>query len=383
MTLPLSLYIHWPFCLSKCPYCDFNSHVMAAHEEEYVGALRREMRFWAEQTEGRSLSSIFFGGGTPSLLSPGAVGTLVQDAARHWSFTPQMETTLEANPTSADAQKFMGFRDAGINRLSLGVQSLDDGTLKKLGRQHTAAEALNALAIAQRVFPRTSFDLIYAHEGQSLLDWEKELQTALTYAQGHVSLYQLTIEPGTVFAREKQGGKEHRAEDEIAGGMYRLTQEITARAGLPAYEVSNHAAPGQECRHNLSYWHYHDYIGIGPGAHGRVRLDGAVIATACLKPPQAWLKAVKEKGAGMEVRTALSLREEQEEHLLMGLRLISGLDHKEWAARYGTALDTFINVEKKSLLIAEKLLVEDKQTLHATHDGLLLLTSLTAALAPD
>lgn len=396
----VSLYIHWPFCLAKCPYCDFNSHVMAAEEGAYVHALQTEMRYWARRVgTARTVTSIFFGGGTPSLLAPASVQTLIDTAGTLWRFDDNIEITLEANPTSSEAEKFQGFRAAGVNRLSLGVQALDDKALQSLGRQHSVAEALRAVNIAQNIFPRSSFDLIYARVGQDVAAWEEELKTALRYVGKHLSLYQLTIEPGTVFARQAASGTEHRAADDAATDMYALTQDMMNAAGLPAYEVSNHAALGEECRHNLNYWNYGDYIGIGAGAHGRITIDRAATAappayvgeaqrrlsdkyaTACLKPPQQWLTRVKENDAGLDVDTPLTRAEEMDEALLMGLRLVRGIDKKNWAETFGSPLDNTLNISKKAALIENQLLAEDARFLRATPKGMMLLTSLTAALS--
>ncbi|NDE90034.1 MAG: coproporphyrinogen III oxidase [Alphaproteobacteria bacterium] len=401
MTKPLALYIHWPFCLAKCPYCDFNSHVRARIDEQrMVNALLCEMRYWHARVDVRPLTSIFFGGGTPSLLAPSNVALLLNEAQKLFGFAPTIEITLEANPTSTEAEKFKGFHAAGINRLSIGVQALDDASLTALGREHDVEEAIKAIGIAQRIFPRHSFDLIYARKNQTLQQWEAELKQALELAAEHLSLYQLTIEPGTVFAQKTTLGQRFTAEDEVADDMYALTQSMLADAGLPAYEVSNHARPGQESRHNLSYWHYDEYIGIGPGAHGRVRVESRessdkeensstssltshhspLIATATQRPPEMWLNTVEAKQVGLETHNELSLQDQKTEHLMMNMRLFAGIDKAAWQQRYSELLDTFINVTNKDFYIGEALLFEDAHVLRATQSGMMKLTRLTEKL---
>lgn len=402
MTAPLALYIHWPFCLSKCPYCDFNSHVNARIDEtRMVDALISELRYWHSRITVRPLTSIFFGGGTPSLLAPANVARLVNEAQKLFGFAANIEITLEANPTSSEAEKFKSFAAAGINRLSIGVQSLDDASLKSLGREHSVAEAIKAIGIAQSIFPRHSFDLIYARKNQTLQQWEDELNAALKLAASHLSLYQLTIEPGTVFAQKTNAGQVFTASDEVADSMYNLTQDVCAAAGLPAYEVSNHARPGEESRHNLSYWHYDEYIGIGPGAHGRVRVKNGdcrsaslcersphkfnaasehIFATNTFKPPQMWLDKVDAYTIGLEAQDELSLPDQQTEHFMMNMRLFAGIDKRAWQSRYGTSLDTFLNSASKDFYIQQGLLVEDANVLRATQNGMRVLTSLTGKL---
>ncbi len=381
MTAPLALYIHWPFCLSKCPYCDFNSHVNARIDEtRMVDALISELRYWHSRITVRPLTSIFFGGGTPSLLAPANVARLVNEAQKLFGFAANIEITLEANPTSSEAEKFKSFAAAGINRLSIGVQSLDDASLKSLGREHSVAEAIKAIGIAQSIFPRHSFDLIYARKNQTLQQWEDELNAALKLAASHLSLYQLTIEPGTVFAQKTNAGQVFTASDEVADSMYNLTQDVCAAAGLPAYEVSNHARPGEESRHNLSYWHYDEYIGIGPGAHGRVSIAGRHVATNTYKPPQMWLDKVDAYTIGLEAQDELSLSDQQTEHFMMNIRLFAGIDKRAWQSRYGTSLDAFLNSANKDFYIQQGLLVEDANVLRATQNGMRVLTSLTGKL---
>jgi oxygen-independent coproporphyrinogen-3 oxidase len=335
------LYIHWPFCLSKCPYCDFNSHVRhaAVDEGRFVRAFEREIAATASRVPNRTVSTIFFGGGTPSLMQPSSVAAILDAAARHWSIAPDVEVTLEANPTSVEADRFRGFRAAGVNRVSLGVQALDDGSLKELGRLHSAREALDAVAIARQCFERYSFDLIYARPGQSIAGWTVELERAIAEAAEHLSLYQLTIEPETPFFGLHAAGRLAMPDADLARDLYDATQEICARHGLPAYEISNHARPGAECRHNLVYWRGHEYAGIGPGAHGRLDIGGARYATATEKRPEAWLLRVETKGHGLIVDERLTGEERADEFLLMGLRLAEGIDPLRYEALAGRALD--------------------------------------------
>jgi putative oxygen-independent coproporphyrinogen III oxidase len=338
---PFGVYIHWPFCLSKCPYCDFNSHVRHAEveQERYVAAFAAEIAATARRIGRRSVSTIFFGGGTPSLMKPQTVGAILDAVARHWSVAPEAEITLEANPTSVEASRFRGYREAGVNRVSLGVQALDDSSLKSLGRLHTADEALAAVAVARSIFERYSFDLIYARPGQTVTAWCGELKRAIAEAAEHLSLYQLTIEPDTPFAALHAGGKLVVPDEDRARDLYDATQEVCAREGLPAYEISNHARPGAECRHNLVYWRYGEYAGIGPGAHGRLAVDGARHATATDKRPEAWLSKVEERGHGLLTDETLTRDEQADEFLLMGLRLAEGIDPKRYERLAGRPLD--------------------------------------------
>jgi oxygen-independent coproporphyrinogen-3 oxidase len=338
---PFGVYIHWPFCLSKCPYCDFNSHVRQAAIEEprYVKAFAAEIAATAARVPGRTVSTIFFGGGTPSLMQPATVAAILDAVGRHWTVAPDVEVTLEANPTSVEATRFRGYRAAGVNRVSLGVQSLDDAVLKQLGRLHTAREALDAVAVARSIFARYSFDLIYARPGQSVAAWRAELARALAEAAEHLSLYQLTIEPDTPFAALHAGGKLVLPDDDLGRDLYDLTLDQCAAAGLPAYEVSNHARPGAECRHNLVYWRYGEYAGIGPGAHGRLVVDGTRRATATEKRPEGWLMRVESLGHGVTVDDPLTRVEQADELLLMGLRLAEGIDPTRYATLAGRPLD--------------------------------------------
>jgi oxygen-independent coproporphyrinogen-3 oxidase len=335
------VYVHWPFCLSKCPYCDFNSHVRhaAIDEARFVRAFTAEIAATAQRAPGRTVSSIFFGGGTPSLMAPQTVAAILDAIGRHWSVAPGAEVTLEANPTSVEAERFRGYRTAGVNRVSLGVQALDDDVLKSLGRMHTAREALDAVAVARTIFGRYSFDLIYARPNQAPRAWASELKKAIAEAAEHLSLYQLTIEPDTPFSALHASGKLVIPNDDCARDLYDLTQEVCAAAGLPAYEVSNHARPGAECRHNLVYWRGDEYAGIGPGAHGRLHVDGRRLATATEKRPEAWLMRVESLGHGLVVDDTLTREEQADEFLLMGLRLVEGIDPLRYASLAGRPLD--------------------------------------------
>lgn len=327
---PLGLYIHWPFCRSKCPYCDFNSHVRAGIDQpRWRDALLAEMAYWAERTRGRPLASIFFGGGTPSLMPPDTVAALIAQARALWpSLEAEPEITLEANPTSVEADKLAGFRAAGVNRVSLGVQALADESLRFLGREHSAGEALAAVALARALFPRLSFDLIYARPGQSVAAWREELGRALEHAADHLSVYQLTIEPGTAFQNAVWRGDFALPPEDTQAALFEATQTVLADAGLPAYEISNHAAPGQACRHNLIYWRYEDYIGIGPGAHGRLALPQGRVATRAHRAPEIWLDRVAAKGQGGHPPVPIDPDEARIERLMMGLRLVEGVDRR-------------------------------------------------------
>ena len=333
------LYVHWPFCQAKCPYCDFNSHVSREIDQSaWVRAYLQVISRVAEGTSGRVLNSIFFGGGTPSLMAPETVAAVIEAARTHWPFANDIEITLEANPGSVEAGRFAGYRDAGVNRVSLGVQALNDEDLRRLGRIHTVAEARTAFDIARRCFDRVSFDLIYARQGQSLQAWRDELTEALDMAVDHLSLYQLTIEPGTAFGdRYKAGKLRGLPDDDLSADMYFATQDICAQRGLPAYEVSNHAHPGSESRHNLIYWRYGDYLGIGPGAHGRITQENVRFATETPKSPAAWLEAV-DRGGTESVRTALTTQDKAGEYLMMGIRLSEGLDMDRFEKISGSPL---------------------------------------------
>jgi putative oxygen-independent coproporphyrinogen III oxidase len=335
------VYIHWPFCLSKCPYCDFNSHVRhaAIDEARFARAFAAEIATTAARVPRRIVSTIFFGGGTPSLMQPATIGAILDAIAQYWTIAPDVEITLEANPTSVEAARFRGYRAAGVNRVSLGVQALDDAALKELGRLHSAAEALDAVAIARTTFGRYSFDLIYARPGQTPQAWAAELARAAEEAGEHLSLYQLTIEQETPFALLHAAGKLAVPDDDTARALYDTTQDVCARAGLPAYEISNHARPGAECRHNLVYWRAHEYAGIGPGAHGRLDVGGERRATATEKRPESWLMRVEARGHGLVTDEALTREQMADEFLLMGLRLAEGIDPARYARLADKPLD--------------------------------------------
>ncbi|MGA8968563.1 MAG: radical SAM family heme chaperone HemW, partial [Pseudolabrys sp.] len=341
LNAPFAVYVHWPFCLSKCPYCDFNSHVRhgGIDEARFVRAYQTEIAATAERVPGRTVSSIFFGGGTPSLMQPSSVQAILNCIGKHWTIAPGVEVTLEANPTSVEATRFRGFHAAGVNRVSLGVQALDDAALKELGRLHSAQEAVDAVAVARSIFERYSFDLIYARPRQTLEAWAAELRRAIAEAAEHLSLYQLTIEPDTPFFGLHKAGKLPVPDEDLARDLYDLTQAVCSNAGLPAYEISNHARPGAECRHNLVYWRGHDYAGVGPGAHGRLTIDGRRTATATEKRPEAWLMRVEEGGTGLTVDEKLTSGEAADEYLLMGLRLAEGIDPARYSALSGRALN--------------------------------------------
>jgi putative oxygen-independent coproporphyrinogen III oxidase len=336
-----AVYVHWPFCLSKCPYCDFNSHVrhQAIDEARFVRAFETEIATAAARVPGRTVSTIFFGGGTPSLMQPSSVQAILDAIGKHWTIASDAEITLEANPTSVEATRFRGYRAAGVNRVSLGVQALDDGALKELGRLHTAKEALDAVAVARSIFERYSFDLIYARPRQTIESWSAELKRAIAEAAEHLSLYQLTIEPGTPFFGLHKAGKLAIPNDDLGRDLYDLTQSICAAEGLPAYEISNHARPGAECRHNLVYWRGQEYAGVGPGAHGRLNIDGRRYATETEKKPESWLQSVEANGHGLIVDEKLQPGEVADEFLLMGLRLAEGIDPVRFTQLSGRMLD--------------------------------------------
>ena len=368
--IPLALYIHWPFCKSKCPYCDFNSHVRAGIDEaRWRAALLRELDHAAAETPGRTLTSIFFGGGTPSLMAPATVAALLDRAARHWSFAPDIEITLEANPNSVEAARFRDLAAAGVNRLSLGVQALDDASLRFLGRGHDRAEALAAIDLARDNFARFSFDLIYARPGQTPASWQAELSTALSLAGDHLSVYQLTIEQGTAFATAYARGAFALPDEDTGGALYELTQDMLGAAGLPAYEISNHARAGQESRHNLAYWRYRDYLGIGPGAHGRLTVDGTKYALANHRAPETWLASVERDGHGGAQRTALTRQERRDEMTMMGLRLATGIARDTFEAETGITLDAAFDPAALGMLVDGGFLELDAAGLRATAAG--------------
>ena len=374
------VYVHWPFCLSKCPYCDFNSHVRhaAIDEERFARAFAREIAPTAERIGPRQVSSIFLGGGTPSLMQPSTVAAILDAIARHWQVAPDAEVTLEANPTSVEATRFRGYRAAGVNRVSLGVQALDDASLKALGRLHSAEEALNAVAIAKSAFDRYSFDLIYARPGQTAAMWEAELRYAIGEAAEHLSLYQLTIEPDTPFYSLHKAGKLPTPDEAEARALYDVTQSVCAELGLPAYEISNHARPGAECRHNLIYWRGQEYAGIGPGAHGRLDIGAARYATATEKRPESWLMRVEATGHGLIADERLTSEERADEFLLMGLRLAEGIDPQRYQLLSGRPLDP----SRIALLREEGAIAVDADgRLRVTQEGFPVLDAVVADLA--
>jgi len=345
-TEPLALYIHWPFCLSRCPYCDFNAHVREViPQRRFRDALRRELAWEAERLGRRPLRSIFFGGGTPSLMAPETVARLLEDALGLFDAGPDLEVTLEANPTSVETGRLAALRDAGVNRISIGIQSLEAEPLAMLGRRHSVAQALAALEIARGMFPRVSFDLIYARPGQSVASWRSELRRALGLVADHLSLYQLTIEPGTTFEAMHRRGEIMLPEDDLAAALYDATADEAARFGLLAYEVSNYARPGAESRHNLQYWRYGDYAGIGPGAHGRLARGKRLFATRRHRAPEAWADRVERAGHGMTEEIELTVEETAREMLLMGLRLMEGVAADGFLARTGRTLESALDAD--------------------------------------
>ena len=377
----LALYVHWPFCLAKCPYCDFNSHVRERIDQDRFGAaLRRELATEADRLGRRRLTSVFFGGGTPSLMDPSTVGSLLDDAARWFDVADDLEITLEANPTSIEAGRLADYRSAGVNRVSIGIQSLDETALRTLGRQHSAGEAVAALALARRLFPRVSFDLIYARPGQDIPAWRAELRAALAIAADHLSLYQLTIEPATPFEALHRQGKIVLPDEDTAAALYDATEEECGRAGLLAYEISNYARPGEESRHNLAYWRYLDYAGIGPGAHGRVTVDGSLHATRRHRAPEPWAERVERTGDGLTLSQPVAAEERAREALLMGLRLTEGIELARFAARTGRTVGQSVDAGVLEQCIDAGYAVLTSERLVATREGRLRLDSLLAAL---
>jgi putative oxygen-independent coproporphyrinogen III oxidase len=375
-----ALYVHWPFCKAKCPYCDFNSHVRGQiDQQEWQAGYLSEIDRAARETPDRILRSVFFGGGTPSLMDGPLVAAILDRVAKHWRFANDIEITLEANPTSVEAGRFQAYRAAGVNRVSLGLQALNDTDLRRLGRQHTADEALGAFALARDIFPRVSGDLIYARQNQTLSQWQAELQQLIALGPDHLSLYQLTIEEGTAFGALARAGKLTGLPDEdLAADMYAATTEITAQAGLSAYEVSNYAAPGAESRHNLVYWRMGDYLGIGPGAHGRLTLDGIRYATDTHRNPEAWLAAARG-GSGEKPREALNPAAQGTEYLLMALRLSEGASLGRFARMTGKSLAP----GRLTALVRDGFLAINGDQIAATDAGRLLLNRLVLELMPD
>jgi len=375
-----AVYLHWPFCAAKCPYCDFNSHVrhQAIDQQRYVNAFLTEMAHMRQLSGPRTATSIFIGGGTPSLMLPETVGAILDGVARNWTMPDGIEITLEANPSSVEATRFRGYRAAGVNRVSMGVQALNDVDLRFLGRLHNVAEAMTAIGLARDIFPRMSFDLIYARPNQTVHAWETELKQAISYAVDHLSLYQLTIEEGTPFFGLHKAGKFVVPDGEQSALLYEATQAITAEHGMPAYEVSNHAVPGAESRHNLTYWRYGDYAGIGPGAHGRLTIRRDKVATATERMPERWLELVETRGHGMVEQETLSKTEQADELLLMGLRLTEGVDLARWQALSGRDPDP----EREDFLIEHGFLERlGNSRIRCTPAGMLILDSVVADLA--
>jgi len=377
----LALYVHWPFCKSKCPYCDFNSHVRASIDEaRWRAALLKDLEHYAALTRGRSVTSIFFGGGTPSLMSAATVGAVIERAAALWRLDPDIEITLEGNPTSVEAARFRDFRAAGINRVSLGVQALEDSALKFLGRGHDVREALAALDVARQTFDRFSFDLIYARPGQTVAAWEQELDRAIGLAGEHLSVYQLTIEAGTAFAPAHARGDFTLPDEDTQAALYETTLARLEAAGLPAYEISNHARPGAECRHNLVYWRYGDYVGVGPGAHGRLTLEDTRVATRQHRAPETWLDAVERVGHGGEDPVALTPAEQRDELVMMGLRLAEGISRTRLRERLGCELDTALDTERLAALVGAGFIELNDERLVATSAGRQRLNAVLASL---
>ena len=380
VTSPLAVYIHWPFCLSKCPYCDFNSHVRDGIDAaRWTRALLADLEHQAAMAPGREVCSIFFGGGTPSLMPPEMAAALVARVKALWPIAPDLEVTLEANPNSAEAERFAGFAAAGVNRLSLGIQALDPAALRFLGRGHDRAEAIAAIGLARASFSRYSFDLIYARPGQSVAAWEAELGEALSLAGDHLSLYQLTIEPGTAFGNRAARGEALAADEETGAALFEATQVRLAAAGLPAYEISNHARPGAECRHNLAYWRYDDYLGIGPGAHGRVTRGGVKLATRQLRTPEAWLAAVEGTGTAIDEMTPIAPDAAVEEMVMMGLRLVEGVARRRLEAVAGCAVEELFAGSLPRLVEGEFLTL-DADRFAATNAGRQRLNAVLGAL---
>ncbi len=379
------IYVHWPFCRAKCPYCDFNSHVREAIDQRrWRDALLAELAHYAEQTQGktggRSVTSIFFGGGTPSLMDPETTAALIDAVKAHWRTAADLEITLEANPTSVEIERFRSFRESGVNRVSIGVQALDEQVLKFLGRQHSAGEAIRALEIGRATFPRLSFDLIYARPGQSLEAWQTELDTALELANSHLSLYQLTIEPGTAFEQRVARGDFQTLPEEEQATLFDWTAARLERAGLPAYEISNHARPGEESRHNLTYWRYGDYIGVGPGAHGRLTLEGRKFATRQHRAPEAWLEMVEREGHATRQRDEVSAPARLQEMVMMGLRLAEGIPAARFVAETGNEIGTALDSARLDRLIEGGFLMKEDERLRATTEGRARLDAVLGAL---
>ena len=381
MNEQFGIYVHWPFCAAKCPYCDFNSHVADTIDHDaWRKAYAREIHAYGRMTRGREVTSIFFGGGTPSLMEPDTARVVIDEIAKHWNISNDCEITLEANPTSVETEKFRAFRDAGVNRVSMGVQSLNEQDLSFLGRKHDAGQAKRAIETAAKTFDRYSFDLIYARPQQTAEAWEAELREAITLAGDHLSVYQLTIEKGTPFYMQHERGDFRIPDEELAGDLYEITQTVLEQAGMPAYEVSNHARAGQESRHNLTYWRYTDYVGIGPGAHGRLTLDGQKQATRGHRAPDIWLNRVDENGHGSHAFETLTHNDRFTECLMMGLRLSEGIPVSRLEKEGGKPFAQLIAGDKIKALQGEGLLEFDGQTLSATKEGMQRLNGVLSYL---
>ena len=380
---PLGVYVHWPFCQSKCPYCDFNSHVREAVDQaRWRNALLRELTEMARRVPERRVESVFFGGGTPSLMPPETVAAVIAAIRDLWPTAPDLEITLEANPGSADAERFAGYREAGVNRVSLGVQALDDEALRFLGRRHSVAEALAAVDLARRTFPRFSFDLIYARPGQSAEAWKNELAQALAEGPEHLSLYQLTIEENTAFHGAWRRGELETLDDETAADLYEVTQDEMNRAGLPAYEISNHAKQGAACRHNLIYWRYQDYLGVGPGAHSRIAQGDQRLALRQHRAPEAWLETVEAKRHATRQEQVIAGAERLSELLLCGLRLDEGISRAAFRRELGAEPEALLPADRLAQLAEEGLIILDDTALRATETGQRTLNGLLAYLQP-
>ncbi|MDR6631909.1 oxygen-independent coproporphyrinogen-3 oxidase [Phyllobacterium sp. 1468] len=374
------VYVHWPFCMAKCPYCDFNSHVrhQAVDQPRFAAAFAREMATMRTRTGQRTVSSIFLGGGTPSLMQPETVASILNEISRNWHVPDDIEITLEANPTSVEADRFRGYRAAGVNRVSLGVQALNDPDLRRLGRMHNVEEALAAIKLAREIFPRLSFDLIYARPDQTIAAWRDELAKAISYAADHLSLYQLTIEEGTPFYNLWKAGKLVTPDGDHAAMLYQETQAVTARHGLPAYEISNHAAPGAESQHNLVYWRYGEYVGIGPGAHGRFIENATRAVTITERHPETWMQKVEATGHGVVEEEFMTHEQEGDEFLLMGLRLVEGIDLSRYERLTGHGVK-----ESRVISLAEQGLIEyiGNSRIRTTPEGAIVLNAVIADLA--
>jgi oxygen-independent coproporphyrinogen-3 oxidase len=378
---PLAVYVHWPFCLSKCPYCDFNSHVADAIDQtRWRDALCGEIDHWADRLGARRVTSIFFGGGTPSLMPPETVAAVLRRIAARWALDSNVEISLEANPTSAESGAFAAIADAGVNRISLGVQALDPESLRFLGRGHGVDEAIAAVRLAQQAVPRVSFDLIYGRPGQTVAAWREELSRALDFAGDHLSVYQLTIEKGTPFYAAQRAGAFILPDSDTGAALYEVTNEVLEAAGLPAYEISNHARPGAECRHNLTYWRYQDYVGVGPGAHGRISYAGENHATENVPAPDGWLAAVASAEHGCRRDTVLTRDVRIEEMTMMGLRLRDGLDREEFLSRVGISFEKAFERSALETLTEAGLIAIDDRGLRATAAGLPVLDGVLRQL---